>query len=102
MILSALAINIGLWLYLYLGVEHTFESIPLHYNIYFGIDLFGPWYRLLIMPLFGVCILLVNGLVALLIIDKEEPLSYSLILGALFCQIFLWAPCVFIARFLAF
>jgi hypothetical protein len=34
--------------------------LPLHYNIYFGVDQFGPWYGLFYPAVIGLGILLVN------------------------------------------
>ncbi|HBL39884.1 TPA: hypothetical protein DDZ10_04445 [Candidatus Uhrbacteria bacterium] len=34
--------------------------IPLHYNIYLGIDGFGPWYRIFILPVLGLVMLVLN------------------------------------------
>lgn len=33
---------------------------PLHYNVYFGVDQFGPWYGLFFPAIIGLVILLVN------------------------------------------
>lgn len=38
--------------------------IPLHYNVYFGIDLFGAWYGIFVPPLFGLIVLIINLIVA--------------------------------------
>jgi len=42
--------------------ESTF--IPLHYNIYLGIDRFGPWGNYLILPILALVFALVNLFVA--------------------------------------
>ena len=34
--------------------------IPLHYNIYLGIDRFGLWYEVFILPVIGIVILVLN------------------------------------------
>ena len=34
--------------------------IPLHYNIYLGIDRFGPWYNVFIFPVLGFVFLVLN------------------------------------------
>lgn len=37
------------------------QFIPLHYNIFFGVDKFGPWYWIFQLPVFGLLFLLLNG-----------------------------------------
>jgi len=34
--------------------------VPLHYNVYFGIDRFGPWQALFLPAAIGLAVLLVN------------------------------------------
>ncbi len=49
------------WALLLWKVPYTDGQVLLHYNIYFGVDLVGPWKQLLWMPLSGSVILLLNG-----------------------------------------
>src|SRR3989338_8212428 len=42
------------------GVGSETLSLPLHYNIYFGVDQFGPWQWLFLPAAIGFGILLVN------------------------------------------
>ncbi len=39
---------------------HRAPFIPLHYNIYFGVDQFGPWYQLFAPAVLGLVILCLN------------------------------------------
>ncbi len=72
-----------------LRIQKTDEILPLHYNIYFGIDYMGGWYSLFIVPLFGLIVLLFNFLLSLFIHFKDKFLSYSLSVVALFVQMIL-------------
>ncbi len=89
-----LAFNLAIWLLLYLKIARAFgnesewmETIPLHYNVYFGIDLIGSWQKVLIMPLIGSVIFILNGLLAYFLYVKEKLLSYFLVISSAFVQI---------------
>lgn len=49
--------------------------MPLHYTIYFGIDLFGPWQYLYTFAAWGTIILLVNTAIASLIVRRHYALG---------------------------
>lgn len=63
--------------------------IPLHYNIYLGIDLFGPWQKIFNLPIIGGVILILNSLLTSLIYNKKELVSYFLITSSAFIQLIL-------------
>lgn len=54
------------------------KFIPLHYNIYFGIDRFGPWYEMFVPAAVGLFILVVNIVVASRYFRSERLLSLFL------------------------
>jgi len=90
-LISALSflINIFFWLILWYSTL-TFEgSIPLHYNIYFGVDLLGDKKEIFKLPLIALLILLVNFILARVIYKKDKILSYFLVLASFLIQIFL-------------
>jgi hypothetical protein len=97
-----LILNLLIWALIYLKfyplvynlpVEQSF--IPLHYNIYIGIDLFGPWQRIFFLPILGVIIFVVNTVLALFIYNKKEVISYFLAIGSTLCQSFLLVATLF-------
>ena len=49
--------------------------IPLHYNIYYGIDRFGPWYYIFILPALGFLFLLINIIFESIFVKREFILS---------------------------
>jgi hypothetical protein len=49
--------------------------IPLHYNIYFGIDRFGPWNYIFILPAIGFLLLIVNVIFESIFVRREHVLS---------------------------
>ncbi|MFH1171566.1 MAG: hypothetical protein V1778_03445 [bacterium] len=90
--LFALLENSVLWLFLSSRVEPQTQNIPLHYNIYFGIDLVGPWWYLLLIPAAGLLALCVNSVLSLILQKREKVIPYFLLLTSIFLQaICFWA-----------
>ena len=87
--LISLFLNLALWAFLFWRIRPQEEPIYLHYNIYFGIDLIGPWYQIYLIPLSGLIFLLINLVISLIIYNKEKVISYFLMVTAIICQIFL-------------
>jgi hypothetical protein len=87
--LVSFSVNLILWLLLIWQVRNTTSLIPLHYNIYFGIDLFGPWYQFFLMPGLGLIYLLINITLGYFIYHREKILSFFLLGASTFCQFIL-------------
>lgn len=94
-IISAV-LNIILWTLLYFQFKPQEEPVILHYNIYFGIDLIGDWYKIYTLPLFGLVIFFINSLLSVIIYQKEKNLGYFLMTVNSIVQIFLMLSGVFI------
>lgn len=82
-------LNFALWGFLFWRIRPQEEPLYLHYNIYFGIDLIGPWYQIYYIPLSGLAFILVNMLISLMLYRKEMVISYFLMAAAVLCQFFL-------------
>lgn len=61
--------------------------LPLHYNLYFGIDYLGEFKDLYSFPMFGLIALAINLTVAASLAKKIRILSYALIYTALLIQV---------------
>jgi hypothetical protein len=59
------------------------DAIPLHYDIFFGIDRIGPWYAALTYPLIALFLVVVNTLFGYLLFTRDKYLSYYLCLMAM-------------------
>jgi hypothetical protein len=59
------------------------ESIPIHYNIYFGIDNYGSWEKLFFLPLLGFLFLMINLFFYFSLIRKYRLLGAFLALGTI-------------------
>ena len=68
-----------------LSEDQTF--IPLHYNIYLGIDHFGPWQRIFNLPIIGLIILILNTILAIFTYNRKEVISYFLTFSSVFIQL---------------
>lgn len=74
----------------------TKDFVPLHYNIHFGVDLIGAWWRIFTAPAIGVIILVMNSVGALMIWRKERVISYFFFGIMLLTQIFLFIGVIFL------
>ena len=96
-LLVAMIINLGAWVVLYLYIKPSLDPIYLHYNIYFGIDLIGEWYKIYIIPLSGLLIILVNYLAGVILYPSNRVLSKLVVLFAVPVNIFLTLASVLLA-----
>jgi hypothetical protein len=78
-----------------LPVVQEGQFIPLHYNIFFGIDQFGPWTSVFVLPLIGFVCLLINLLVAVHW-RREAIISYLLLVTTAAVELILAFAMVFI------
>jgi len=85
----SLATNIAIWVWLLWQIRPHDEQIFLHYNILFGVDYVGEWWRILFLPISGLAILLVNGAIGWSLFGKDKFYAQLLNAVSLFCQIFL-------------
>jgi len=66
-----------------LNVEH----MPLHYNIYLGVDWFASGLKIYSYPFLGLMVQLVNIIIASFVFGRHKHVSYLLLLLSLFCNI---------------
>jgi hypothetical protein len=62
--------------YLALKIKPQTNPIFLHYNIYFGVDLIGSWYRVFIMPALGFIILCINIWISYIMYKRVVIVGY--------------------------
>lgn len=65
------------------------DLLPLHYNIYFGIDFIGKWYKIFIVPAAGIFFIIINFLLADIVYLRDKVVSYFLVGAGLFVQVIL-------------
>ena len=88
-LMSSILINISMWFLLLVSISPSEFPIPLHYNVFFGIDYIDSWYKVFLIPCFGILTLLVNFVLTYLLYLKERILSYFLTLTTLIVHVFL-------------
>lgn len=79
--------NAALWVLLAFRLQPRAEVVPLHYNIYFGIDLVGPWWYTYILAIAGLLVFIVNLLLTIAIASRERVAAYFLTMGSILVQI---------------
>lgn len=70
-------LNILSWILIFWKQPYTEETILLHYNIFFGIDLTGSWRQLLWIPGSGLVIAIVNTMV--IVFRNKTEYLYNII-----------------------
>ncbi len=85
----ALLLNVATWIWLAVSITPQENAIYLHYNILFGIDYIGEWWRVFGVPATGTAILLVNFLIGWFLFAKDKFVSLVVNSISLICQIFL-------------
>jgi len=88
-LILALALNVLLWYLLFKNTPSEKDLVALHYSIYFGIDLIGPWYKIFNLPIIGFVFLLINSFLGFLLYHLEKILSYFLVIASVLIQVFL-------------
>lgn len=78
LIISSLALNIGLFLFFYFFIKQNNIPIVLHYNVNWGVDYLGEVKSLFILPVVGIIIFLLNGSLAIKLWKNNRILSYFL------------------------
>lgn len=81
--LALIAIVAGFFYWRLMPIIQPQMVVPLHYNIHFGVDLFGAWWRVFLHPLFALVILLVNTVFAVAMAKRDIVLSYFLMTMAM-------------------
>ncbi len=84
--LSAVSVVLAL-VWIVLQIPYTTKLVPLHVNIFFGIDRIGSWFGLFIYPFLSLVLLAANVTVAYRIFPKDKYLSYYLTIASAFCSV---------------
>lgn len=101
-LLVAVLFNLAIWLLIYFKFYPAVYSLPkeqsylpLHYNIYTGIDLFGSWQRIFILPCIGLFMLVLNAILGIISYEKKEVVGYFFCFTAALVQILLLISTLF-------
>ncbi|OGH66706.1 MAG: hypothetical protein A3B90_02725 [Candidatus Magasanikbacteria bacterium RIFCSPHIGHO2_02_FULL_41_13] len=68
----ALFLNLCIWAWLIFNIGFSTESVFLHYNILFGVDLTGSAYKVYALPGLGLFLILFNAAIGWVMYEKDE------------------------------
>lgn len=77
----SIVLHLVLWLLIIIKIvplAGQADFLSLHYNIYFGIDLIGSWYKIFTVPIVGLIFLIINIFLITVLFRREKFLSYFL------------------------
>ena len=89
MFILALLINIANWVWILLYIRPQNDLIFLHYNILFGVDYIGEWWRIYFVAITGLIIFIINFLLGWLLFSKDKFVSILMNIVNVISQVFL-------------
>ncbi len=97
-LLGSILIQIFLWWDLISNIGSDAGQVFLHYNIIFGVDLVGDWWKLYLTPLVGVAVILLNYFFSFMFYSADKFLARLLSFWVLFFHIFLMTGLILLIR----
>jgi len=82
-------LNLGLLIWRVVPMSADRPFMPLHYNIYLGIDRFGSWKELFLIPVIAFLILLFNLFLQSISFKRERVLSFFFAISTVFLELIL-------------
>ena len=89
MLIFGLLLNLSTWIWLLWQIKPEEEMVFLHYNILFGVDYVGSWWKVLFLPIAGIFIYLLNAILAWALFGKDKFFAQILNFISVLCQIFI-------------
>jgi hypothetical protein len=83
-LIGSLVLNIVNWGLIAFFIRPVDFPIILHYNVYFGVDVIGPWWQVYFLPFIGLIILGINTVLGYLFYQKKERIVAHLLMLATF------------------
>lgn len=84
-LLFSVTIALPIWRIVPLAEEQPY--IPLHYNVYFGVDRFGPWYTIFVLPILGFIFLIINVALQVHFVSREKILTRFFAVSTVFLEL---------------
>lgn len=81
--------NAVIWGWLLWQIRPQEQLLFLHYNVLFGVDRIGPWWRVFELPLIGLLVLLVNALIGWYFFEKDKTVGYILNVVTIVAHVYL-------------
>lgn len=87
-LIGALLLNLVCWAASIFFIRPVDFPIVLHYNVYFGVDMIGDWWKVYLLSGMGLAMLLLNICLGLFFYRrKERIIAHVLLLGGCILQI---------------
>jgi len=100
LLLLICTLHLSHWIFLILRLRTLSGSIPLHYNVYYGLDWFGSTNLLYVYPLLALIFSLFNFLIILFFLKKNLKFVIELLLYfTLIVNILLFLSLIFLFIF---
>jgi hypothetical protein len=90
--------NLVVWAFLWWKIRPQADPVYLHYNIYFGVDLIGQWYRIFLLPALGFVFYVIDIAIAAFLYKKSVLLGYVVLWLAVSLQAVLFFASYLIVR----
>ncbi|MFC1644913.1 hypothetical protein ACFL08_02715 [Patescibacteria group bacterium] len=84
MLSLSVVVNLAVSAALYFFIGTSGQSIILHYNAYFGVDLVGSWWQIYLMPVAGFFFIIVNLILASYFFYKKERIAAHVLMLTVF------------------
>ena len=88
-LILSIGAQIFIWFYILLNIKPSVGRVFLHYNIVFGVDLLGQWWKIFYLPLGGLVIILINFIISFLLYKRDRFFSWLLSAWVLLVHIYL-------------
>ncbi len=82
-------VNMLIWFYIYKNKITGDYPVILHYNLIFGVDYLGDYFKAYFIPFIGLVILILNTFLSHYFYSRERLASYFLVINILIIQVFL-------------
>lgn len=86
LLIVTIVVNLLSWVFLLWKLPYKESSFLLHYNVYFGVDLYGAWWKLLVSPATGSLTMAINVLFIFLLRQILNFSSFIMMAVTLFIQ----------------
>lgn len=70
--------------------------VPLHYNIHYGVDWTGAWWRIFFLPMMGIVFFIVNTGIALFFVRRNPMLASVALCATAILALLQFAAMVFV------
>ena len=95
-LIGSVLAQLFVWWYILANIRPTAEQLFLHYNVVFGVDLIGEWWKIYYLPVAGILVILINYLSGWNFYSQDKLLARILSFFSVFFHVFLLIAIVLI------